>query len=597
MQKKFLYSHTSQAGSALIITMVLFVAISLSIASGLVAPVIRANRVATNNLESKRSYFIAESGIEDVYYRMLVSKQVSSSESLVLGTQTTTTTVTDITGGGKQIASMGNTNNRNRTIEMTLSQGAGVSFNYGVQVGQGGMTLTGSSGINGSVYANGDITGTSSSFITGSALAANSASLTADQINDTGAVTEISFGTTNSTQDMGQSFVVVAEAPLNKLQLRVRKIGTPSNATIYIVADNGGVPGTVILAQAPLSASLVGTSFGWVDAIFTTNPTLQTGVVYWLVVDAATSASNYYISAANTSGYVSGVGKIGQRGGIWNSTTPATLDYFFKIFTGGQTGRIFGSSLSQWNQFRIGTGGIGSASAQTVDYVNATGVIYCQSGTGNNKSCNTSQAIPTEQPWPVSDSNIASWKDAAVAGGTTTGNVTVAGSSTQSLGPRKIVGDLSVGGSGILTVTGTLWVTGNLTINGAAIMKLSSAYGSGSGVVIVDGRVTIAGSSPVTGSGTAGSYIMLVSLSDCPTSSSCASAKAIDISGAAGAVVLVAQNGTIAFSGSASAKQATGYAINLSGATQITYESGLANMNFTSGPSGSWTIDSWRETQ
>jgi hypothetical protein len=88
---------------------------------------------------------------------------------------------------------------------------------------------------------------------------------------------------------------------------------------------------------------------------------------------------------------------------------------------------------------------------------------------------------------------------------------------------------------------------------------------------------------------------MVVSLSDCPTSSSCGSTNAIDVSGAAGAVVLVAQNGTVAFSGSAHAKQATGYAISLSGSTDVTYESGLADMTFDSGPSGAWNVTSWRE--
>ncbi len=586
-----------QKGNALLIVMVLFVVISLSIAAGLVAPVLRANRVATNNLHSKRSYFMAESGVEDVYYRLLVSKQVASSQTLVLGTETTTTTVTDISGGGKQIQSIGNVDSRNRTISATLSQGAGISFNYGVQVGQGGMKMTGSSGINGSVFANGNIEGSSSSFITGSALAANSSSLSADQTNQGASIADVSFGTATATQDIAESFTVSAAVPLNKVQLYLKKVGSPSNATVYIVKDNGGVPGTVTLAQAPLSASLVSTSYGWVDTLFTTNPTLQTGVTYWLVVDASTSSTKYYVSSANNNGYATGTAKIGQKGGTWYSTSPSNLDFYFKVYTGGQTGRIFGTALSQYNQLHVGTSGSGTASAQTVDYVNNTGTIYCQSGTGNNKSCNTSNPVPTQQPWPISDSNIASWEDAALAGGTTTGNISLGGVTHQNMGPQKVVGNLTVGASSILTVTGTLWVTGDLTINGSGILKLSSAYGSGSGVVIVGGRIIIGGSSPVNGSGTAGSYIMLISLSDCPTSSSCSSNPAIDISGAAGAVVLIAQNGTIAFSGSASAKQATGYAISLTGATTVTYESGLANPNFSSGPSGSWNVQSWRETQ
>ena len=240
---------------------------------------------------------------------------------------------------------------------------------------------------------------------------------------------------------------------------------------------------------------------------------------------------------------------------------------------------------------------MGTAKASTVNYVSVSGSLYCATGLHNNKSCDTSQSAATPQPWPVSDSNIDSWKATALAGGTQTGNLSLGGVTVQSLGPKKIVGDVAVSGSAILNVTGTLWITGNLTVSGAGRVRLDSSFGSGDGIIIVDGRVTIAGSSPISGSGTTGSYIMVVSLSDCPTSSSCGSAKAIDISGAAGAVVLVAQNGTIAFSGSASAKQATGYAISLSGATTVSYESGLADMSFSSGPSGSWSVTSWRETE
>lgn len=589
-------NENDQKGNALLIVMVLFVVIALSIATGLVTPIIRANRVATNNLQSKRSYFVAESGVEDVFYRLLSSKKVASTENLVLGDQTALTNVTDIIGGGKQIQSVGDAEDRNRTIAVTLTEGAGVSFNYGVQVGQGGIELSGSSGINGSVYANGDIQGTSSSFIHGSAIAASSP-LQAEQSNDAGTLTNLNFGNNSTKRDLAQSFQVSTSDHLNKVQFFLKKVGSPSNGTVYIVSDNAGKPSSTVITQAPLSSSLVGTTAGWVEAIFTTSPVLQTATTYWFVIQVSSSSSNYYVSGSNNNGYASGIAKIGKKGGSWYSVSPVDQDIYFKLYVGGQGGHIFGSSLSQWNQFPIGTGANDSVSAINVDYVKATGKIYCQSGSGNNKSCDPLPTAPSEQAWPISESNIASWKDEALAGGTISGDQSYGGSSSQSLGPKKIVGNLSLGNSAVLSLTGTLWVTGDLTINGASKLKLSSAYGSGSGVVIVDGKVIIAGSSPVTGSGTTGSYIMLVSLSDCPESLSCNGNNAIDISGAAGAVVLVAQNGTIEFSGSASAKQATGYKMVLSGATTVNYESGLANMNFSSGPSGSWNVKSWRETQ
>lgn len=220
-------------GNVLMIVMVLFVALSLSISLGLVTPVINASRIAQNALESKRSYFMAESGVEDVLYRLRSSMSVSSSETLVLGAQETTTTVTDIQGGQKQIESLGDSQNRNRSITATVKQGAGVSFNYGLQVGQGGLDLAGSSGINGNVYANGNIHGTSSSFITGSAIAANSDALTTDQSNGTGTPTaSVTFGNATATQSIAQSFIVSDEVPLNKLQFYLLKTGSPSTLAL-----------------------------------------------------------------------------------------------------------------------------------------------------------------------------------------------------------------------------------------------------------------------------------------------------------------------------------------------------------------------------
>ncbi|KKT91018.1 MAG: hypothetical protein UW93_C0014G0001, partial [Parcubacteria group bacterium GW2011_GWC1_45_13] len=43
------------------------------------------------------------------------------------------------------------------------------------------------------------------------------------------------------------------------------------------------------------------------------------------------------------------------------------------------------------------------------------------------------------------------------------------------------------------------------------------------------------------------------------------------------------------------AKEATAYGIILNNEAIITYESGLANVNFYSGPSGGWNIESWAE--
>lgn len=592
--KRFLYNQQDllaplkdreQAGNALLIVMVLFVAISLSIGLGLVVPVLRANRIATNNLESKRSYVVAESGVEDILYRLLKSKQVSSTESIVLGTQTTTTTVTDVSGGGKQIQSIGTTNTRSRTVTAIVEQGVGVSFNYGVQTGRGGITMGNGASIIGNVYANGNITGGA---ITGTAVAANSAALSADQTNDTPSTpsSSITFRNTASTADLAQGFQVSTNSPINKIQLYIKKVGSPANMTVRIVSDASGTPGTnnLLSTQGTLSAASVGTSYGWVDVVFSDNPTLYPSTTYWLILDnGATSSSNYYVIGANDNGYGNGAVKIGAYAGTWNNPSPTTLDSYFKVYLGGLTSTI--SSVT------VGTSGTGDAWAHTISGGSVAGTKYCQVGTG----CNTSRADPSPIGFPISDSNIETWKDEALTGGIISGNYSVSGS--QSLGPKKITGNLTVTNGAILTVTGTLWVVGNITVSNNGLIKLVSTYVSDDGVIVSDGRILISNNGVFAGSGTSGSYIMALTTSDCPTSSSCGGANAIDVSNNAGAVILNAQHGTININNNANLIEATGEELSLSNNATVTYQSGLADMTFTSGPSGSWNIESWHETQ
>ena len=191
------------------------------------------------------------------------------------------------------------------------------------------------------------------------------------------------------------------------------------------------------------------------------------------------------------------------------------------------------------------------------------------------------------QDLPITDAQITSWKDEAVLGGTV-GNQTLSGT-TNVLGPKKIQGDLTLSNSAELTVTGTLWVTGNLTISNNAIVRLSSGYGASDGIIVVDGVSTLSNGSDFYGSGTSGSYIMLLSTSN--------SGNAIVLSNNATAVILYAPNGTVHLSNSAQVKQITAKTVSLSNNAVINYEQGLINAAFASGPSGGYDIDTWKEVE
>jgi hypothetical protein len=575
MQKETKKKINNQSGAAMLISVVFFLFISLAISFGLVSPSVRQFKIATDLMRSDQSYFLAESGVEDAYYRLKNGMTVGASETIALDGNSVETTISDSGYNEKTISSLGDVSDRERKNELVLSTGVGVAFSYGVQAGTGGFTMANNSVVNGSVYSNGNITGSGS--ITGTALSANSAAAYADQTNDTGTPTDVTFGNANGTQDFAQSFQLSTTAAVNKVDLYLKKVSTPGNLTVRIVTNSGSSPSTTTLASGTLSASLVSTTYGWVSVPFSSNPELTAGTTYWIVIDGATNATRYYNIGANSNGYSSGVGKTGQYSGTWNASSG--LDGFFKLYLGGLTGLIDGIT--------VGTAGVGNAYAHTINSSTVAGTKYCQA-TNNSPACNTSLADPSQVAMPISDQNILDWKAEAEAGGTYSGSYTVNGTSN-SLGPQKITGNLTVTNNGAFTVNGTIWVQGNVDISNNGNVSLSSSYGTSEGVMIVDGTVTIGNNAVFSGSGSAGSYLMVLSTST--------STSAINLSNNGGAVILYAANGTVNLANNAGAKSLNGKYINLNNNAVVIYDSGLANANFVNGPSGGWNISSWEEVE
>ena len=577
-------------GQAMIIAVMLFVFISLVVLMGIVGPSLRQKAIVADLLQSRDSYFLAESGTEDVIYRLKNNLPVASNGQTTNISGKVGTTNTVDAGGTKTVTTVADWNGRIRKVSVELNAGVGISFSYGIQTGYGGLILSNNAGINGNVYANGNIFGENGSFITGGAIAANSPSLTADQSNlqPTSPPHSIKFRDTSGTQDLGQKFQVSTTAPLNKLQFYIKKNGSPSSATVKVVNDNGDKPGTTVYASGSLISSQVTTNYSLVDVVLTSNPSLLLNTNYWVVIDnSSQSTTNYYTVAANTF-YASGYAKVGQQGGTWNNTSPSALDSYFSVLVGGTVATISGVT--------IGSAGTGDAWAHIVNNSSIAGNLYCHTGSNNNKSCNTSRSDPSQQPFPISQGNIDQWKTEAESGTIFNGNKTIT-STNASLGPMKIVGNLTISNNATLTVTGTIWVTGDVSTSNNVNVRLSPSYGAGSGVIVTDGKINISNNATFSGSGTQGSYLMVLSTSNCPTGPSCGGSNAVSVGNNAGAVILVAQDGTIYFSNNAGAKEVIAGKLSLSNNAVITYESGLIDLNFTNGPSGGWDILNWTETE
>lgn len=592
-------------GYVIIINTLIFMAVSVTLLSGVVNPILSHYSSSKGFLESKKSFQLANSATEEVMYRLRTNKNLSSSASVTLDSGTANISVAD-TYSGKQISVDAAAGDYERNISMNVIQDVGVSFSYGLQAGKGGIEMAGGAYVNGNVYSNGDIIGSGGPYITGSATVANASDPVANQSNGTvfPPTYSATFGGNATPQDFSQSFQVSTTTAVTSVRFYIKKSADVwmNNITVRIVSDNSSHPNKTTLASGALGASQITTSLNYISVPFSSAISLTPGTTYWIVLDTSTTWGSFYTIGASLNTYANGLVKTGTwsssgsganaGGSNWTNTTPSGLDSYFDIYVGGDTGLIDDIE-------RIGTGSTGDAWAHEVNDVDTIyGTLYCQASNniGGGKTCNTSRPDPVEQPFPISDGNIDDWKTQATAGGTFNGNKSYSGG-TSYLGPQKVVGNLSVGGGAILKLTGTLYVTGNISLQGGGKIQLDPTYGSNSGVIITDGRVSAGGGGQFAGSGTSGSYILVVTTSDCPTGATCSGNPAIDVSGGSGSVVLNAQKGTIEFSGGAAAKEATAHKLELTGGASVTYETGLANINFVGGPSGSWYISSWDEVE
>ncbi len=215
--------------------------------------------------------------------------------------------------------------------------------------------------------------------------------------------------------------------------------------------------------------------------------------------------------------------------------------------------------------------------------------LSCTVG-GTSTTPNTNVASdPPSIPLPIDQTQIDAWQQEAANGGTV-GTQNISGTTTV-LGPKKILGDLNLNNNSTLTLTGTIWVTGNINLNNGSILKLASSYGTLSGVVIAGttgtttaGSIVPSNGSQILGSGTAGSYLMMLS-QKVGTSSS-----AITVSNTSSGAIFYAGTGRIDVGENAGAKEITGYQVRLDNNAVVTYETGLSNSNFTSGPGGGWEV-------
>jgi hypothetical protein len=315
------------------------------------------------------------------------------------------------------------------------------------------------------------------------------------------------------------------------------------------------------------------------------------------VVKSSNSVTFHYGTQAGQGGIIFAnnaalIGNLYSNGNIVGSNGAyITGDTFVAGPTGSISSMCIGGTSSGGACLSGGTTGV--ANAHTITNTQVTGTAFCTVGSGNNKSCDTSMGDPSTQDYPIDSTDITTWETDAASGTVINGNYSISSGSV-TLGPTKIVGNLTISGNAVVTLNNTVWVTGNVSFSGTgggARVKLANTYGTQSGLVIANGLISIGNNITFQDSGTSGSYIMLLSTSTCDENTAaapCSNKNAIDISNNASIVIANAQDGTVNFANNASVKEVVGKTIRLKNNVVIQYGSGLPNTLFQSGPGGSW---------
>lgn len=205
---------------------------------------------------------------------------------------------------------------------------------------------------------------------------------------------------------------------------------------------------------------------------------------------------------------------------------------------------------------------------------------------------------------PITDDLISQWESDAEAGGIISSPCPYTINNDETIGPVKINCKLEISGNYTITLNGPVWVVGDVIISNNPVIKTSSSVGDNSVTLISDdplnrttsSKVQISNSPTFLGSGAEGSYILIISQNT--SAEDGGSEIALNVSNNAGGdLLLYASHGEILLQNSVSLKEVTGYKIHLQNNTDVIYETGLANLLFTSGPSGGFDINSWLEVQ
>lgn len=609
-----------QNGQILVLAVVILTLVLIT-TLGLISGSLTYFQSSKYSIESSQAENLAEAGIDKAVAALNESGGTYNGEDeTLLGGGSFSVTVADKDASTKIIESTGYIPNKSspkakRVVKIQISKGVGVAFNYGVQVGEGGMYMEQQSEINGGLYSNGSIQLEQQTTINGDVRVASGTQPMADQEFDCAppdcSQYDYFFGKNiggENRLDIAQSFKPSQTAVVNKVSLKVKKIGPGphTSPTVKILGNTvGNNPNkNNLIATGTLISSQVTGNYNFVDVGFTTSPLLTAGTYYWIVVDTSSNSANYWSwSNDPLGGYTCSstppcYAKFSPNHVASNPTwTNIAGDLSFKVFMGGISTYIDGD----------GTGGNiskinGSAYANVIKDVSLTGNAYYQTvsnmtANGQNcisdpspSKCNPNSPDQPPIPMPISEGQIEIWKGQA---DDNIVDVSTLPACPSSLVSGKYVGNLTLPDHCVVTVDSPVWIDGNFTMNQQSQIRLNASYGASSGIFMVSGVTSIDQQNDIFGSCHAencvsGSHLVLNSLFSSKDDPEEDPAIIINQQGNTG--ILYSNNGEIVIHQQNSFTEVTAWKLYLDQQVTVNYSQGLAGAFFSSGPSGVYSV-------
>lgn len=262
--------------------------------------------------------------------------------------------------------------------------------------------------------------------------------------------------------------------------------------------------------------------------------------------------------------------------------------------------KIDSESISFRFANQTGTGGVIMSNSATIN-----GNIYSNgnisAGGGNQQTINgdafavgtidsppilvTGNKVPSASPEPLPTVDYDFWKNEANKNNDPiTCSPTCTIDTSTSIGHKKYIGNLHLTNNAIITMTGPIHVTGNFSMSqGGTTLKLDESFGSSGTTLIVDGVVSLTqGGNFQTTSATPKGYILLVTTS--------ISDQAITLSQTGATAIFYALEGGSELSQSANVASLVAKKLVMTQSATLTYETGLASAQFSTGPGGSWVV-------